>query len=186
MKIMLPGNHTCVALTLRDGGGIHRTDERATYCGAMARSIGSWMSGSLDSGGQANYPGEALGLPEHGPGSLARMGRRLAALMLDWLIGYGLAALAMAFGLFKASMLSTAVLVIWFVLGVAAVRLFSFTPGQYACRLLVKSVDQRIHVGTGRAAVRGLLIAFVVPALFVDLDGRGIQDRVTATAVVRR
>ena len=33
---------------------------------------------------------------------------------------------------------------------------------------------------------RGLLIAFVIPALFVDLDGRGIQDRVTGTAVVRR
>ena len=72
------------------------------------------------------------------------------------------------------------------VLGAAAVRLFSFTPGQYACRLLVTSVDQRVHVGTGRAVVRGLLIAFVVPALFVDSDGRGIQDRVTATAVVRR
>ena len=114
------------------------------------------------------------------------MGRRLAALLLDWLIAYGLAGLAMAFGLIKASMLSTTVLVIWFALGAAAVRLFSFTPGQYACRLLVTSVDQRLHVGIGRAVVRGLLIAFVVPALFVDSDGRGIQDRVTATAVVRR
>jgi hypothetical protein len=152
----------------------------------MARSIGSWLSGPPDSGRQAKYPGEALGLPKQGPGSLAGMGRRLAALMLDWLIAYGLAALAMEFGLFRASMLATAVLVIWFVLGVVALRLFSFTPGQYACRLLVRSVDQRIHVGTGRAIARGLLIAFVVPALFVDSDGRGIQDRVTATALVRR
>lgn len=144
------------------------------------------MTGPRESGEQSGYPGESLGLPERGPGSLARMGRRLAALMLDWLIAYGLAALAMAFGLVKASTLSTAVLVIWFVLGAAAVRLFSFTPGQYACRLLVTSVDQRVHVGIGRAIARGLLIAFVVPALFVDSDGRGIQDRITATAVVRR
>ena len=41
-------------------------------------------------------------------------------------------------------------------------------------------------VGLGRLAARGLLIALVVPALFVDSDGRGLQDRVTGTAVVRR
>ncbi|MDT5205742.1 MAG: hypothetical protein QOD34_2378, partial [Mycobacterium sp.] len=41
-------------------------------------------------------------------------------------------------------------------------------------------------VGLGRATARGVLIAFVIPALFVDVDGRGIQDRVTGTAVVRR
>jgi hypothetical protein len=152
----------------------------------MARTIGSWLSGPRESGQRPGYPGESLGLPAQGPGSLARMGRRLAALMLDWLIAYGLAALVMAFGLVKATMLSTAVLVIWFVLGAVAVRLFSFTPGQFACRLMVTSVDRRVHVGIGRAVVRGLLIAFVVPALFVDSDGRGIQDRITATAVVRR
>jgi hypothetical protein len=186
MKIMLPGNHTCVALTLRDRGGLHQGDCGPSYSGIMPRTLGSWMSGPPDSSRQAGYPGQSLGLPERGPGSLARMGRRLAALLIDWLIAYGLAALAMAFGLIRATMLSTAVLVIWLVLGAAAVRLFSFTPGQYACRLLVTSIDQRLHVGSGRAVVRGLLIALVVPALFVDSDGRGIQDRVTATAVVRR
>jgi len=77
-------------------------------------------------------------------------------------------------------------LVVWLVLGVLAVRLFSFTPGQFALGLRVASIDDRLHVGLGRAATRGLLIALVVPALFVDVDGRGIQDRVTATAVVRR
>jgi hypothetical protein len=75
---------------------------------------------------------------------------------------------------------------IWFVLGVVSVRLFGFTPGQYVLGMRVASVDNRLHVGTGRAAVRGLLIALVLPALFTDGDGRGIQDRFTATAVVRR
>jgi hypothetical protein len=50
----------------------------------------------------------------------------------------------------------------------------------------VASIDNRQHVGTGRAAARGLLIGLVIPALFTDGDGRGIQDRVTGTAVVRR
>jgi uncharacterized RDD family membrane protein YckC len=125
-------------------------------------------------------------MPERGPGSLARMGRRLAALLVDWLLAYGLAALGMTLGLVSQRLLSSAVLVIWLVLGVLAVRLFAFTPGQFALGLQVVSVDGRHHVGSGRAAVRGLMIALVIPALFVDVDGRGLQDRLTATAVVRR
>lgn len=134
----------------------------------------------------STYPGERLGLPQSGPGSLASMGRRLAALMIDWLIAYGLAALAMAFGVFSEQMLSTAVLVIWFALGLVAVRLFSFTPGQLALGLQVAAVDGRLPVGVGRLAVRGLLVATVIPALFTDADGRGLHDRLTGTAVVRR
>lgn len=114
------------------------------------------------------------------------MGRRIAALLVDWMIAYGLAGLGMAVGVFGSSFLATAVLLIWFILGVVSVRLFGFTPGQYVLGMRVASVDNRLHVGTGRAAVRGLLIALVLPALFTDSDGRGIQDRFTATAVVRR
>ena len=114
------------------------------------------------------------------------MGRRLGALMIDWLIAYGLAGLAMRFGLFSQPVLATAVLVIWFVLGVVFLRLFGFTPGQLALRLQVVTVDGRGPVSLGRAVVRGVLVGTVVPALFTDFDGRGLQDRLTATAVVRR
>ncbi len=137
-------------------------------------------------GSRSAYPGERLGLPEKGPGALALMGRRLAALTIDWLIAYGLAALAQRWGLFSVHALSTAVLVIWFALGLLAVRLFSFTPGQLALRLQVVSVDGRVPVGIGRLAVRGLLLAMVIPALFTDWDGRGLHDRLSGTAVVRR
>jgi uncharacterized RDD family membrane protein YckC len=125
-----------------------------------------------------------LGLPENGPGALARMGRRLAALLIDWLIAYGLAALALALGVIPLAALSTAVLVIWFLLGVVAVRLFGFTPGQLALGLGVIALDGRL--GIGRVAARGLLIGLVIPPLFTDADGRGLHDRVTGTAVVRR
>jgi uncharacterized RDD family membrane protein YckC len=130
------------------------------------------------------YPGETLGLPESGPGSLAPMGRRLAALLIDWLISYGLAALALGFGVISIEVLPTAVLVIWFLLGAAAVRLFGFTPGQLVLGLGVVAVDGRL--GIGRISVRGLLIGLVIPPLFTDWDGRGIHDRVSHTAVVRR
>ena len=154
----------------------------------MARNIASWLSGPgpLDSGRPRRYPGETLGLPESGPGSLARMGRRLAALLVDWLLAYGIAALGMTLGLISVQVLSSAVLAVWLVLGALAVRLFEFTPGQFALGMRVASVDDRLHVGLGRAAVRGVLIALVIPALFVDVDGRGMQDRLTGTALVRR
>jgi hypothetical protein len=154
----------------------------------MARSNRSWLSGPepLESGQPQGYPGQSLGLPEGGTGSLAGLGRRVAALFVDWLLAYGLAALAMSLGLVSLRLLSSAILVIWLILGIVSVRLFSFTPGQFALGVRVASVDERQHVGVGRATARGVLVALVVPALFVDVDGRGLQDRLTGTAIVRR
>ncbi|MCV7317387.1 RDD family protein [Mycolicibacillus parakoreensis] len=154
----------------------------------MTHMGSSWLSGPGAAGPEDpdGYPGRSLGLPERGPGSLAGMGRRMAALLVDWLIAYGLAALAMTLGWLDAPHLSAAVLVIWLVLGAVSVRLYGFSPGQFTLRLRVASVDARQHVGLGRAVGRGLLIASVVPALFTDGDGRGFQDRLTGTAVVRR
>ena len=36
--------------------------------------------------GEQKYPGERFGLPEQGPRSVAGMGRRLLALLIDWLL----------------------------------------------------------------------------------------------------
>ena len=154
----------------------------------MARSISSWLSGpeSADPSQAAGYPGEALGLPESGPRSIAGSGRRFFGLLIDWLMAYGLAALALEFGLISIAILSTAVLTVWFVIGAVSVRLYGFSPGQFAVGLLVVPVDGRLHVGFGRALARGALLALVIPTLFTDADGRGLQDRFTFTAVVRR
>lgn len=156
--------------------------------GVMAREISSWLSGGepADASEQPGYPGESLGLPENGSRSLASTGRRFVALLLDWFIGYGIAALLMTLGVFPQAWLSTAVLAIWFAIGAVSVRLFSFSPGQLALGLMVVPVDGRQHVGFGRALMRGLLLALVIPALFMDRDGRGLQDKLTFTAVVRR
>jgi len=164
----------------------------------MARSFGTWLSGPPPSDpgtpddGPNDFPGQRLGLPQSGAGSLAGMLRRVGSLMLDWFIAYGLAGLGVTLGLLSTESFlgtqtgSTAVMAIWLVLGAVSVRLFGFTPGQYALGLRVDSVDHRMHVGFGRALGRGLLVALVIPALFTDADGRGFQDRLTGTAVVRR
>ena len=193
MDTMLHGRQPHVAPKLRNlpAAAAGEAHEAPAYPDSMAREIGSWLSGPpSESGSQGQrpneYPGQRLGLPQSGPGSLARMGRRFAALFVDWSIAYGLAALAMSFGLVSMASLSTAVLVIWFVLGAVSVRLFGFTPGQFALGLMVVPVDGRQHVGFGRAVVRGVLIAVVIPPLITDADLRGLQDKVTYTAVVRR
>ncbi len=164
----------------------------------MARSISSWLSGPPPSEpgtpdqGPNDFPGQRLGLPRDGSGSLVGMGRRILALIIDWFIAYGIAALAVTVGLVSSEQFlgsqvgSTAVMGVWLVLGVVSVRLFGFTPGQYAVGVRVASVDHRMYVGLGRAACRGLLVAIVLPALFTDGDGRGFQDRLTGTAIVRR
>ena len=164
----------------------------------MARSFESWLSGPPppDTGtpaqGPNDYPGQRLGLPADGPGSLVGTGRRLLALIIDWFISYGLSGLLVTFGLItQEQFLYTwwgrgSVIVLWILIGAIGVRLFTFTPGQYLLGLKVASVDHRINVGIGRALARGLLVALVVPPLFGNTDGRGLQDRLTGTAVVRR
>ncbi|CAN5575549.1 RDD family protein [soil metagenome] len=154
----------------------------------MASALSSWLSGPepADSAQPSAHPGELFGMPQSGPGSAARSGRRFGALLVDWLIAYGLAGLAISVGLIGLNLLSTAVLVIWLLLGAASVRLFGFTPGQFALGLMVVSIDNRMHIGIGRALGRGVLLALVIPALFMDADRRGMQDKFTYTAVVRR
>lgn len=160
----------------------------------MARTFGSWLSGPPPSEagdatqGPNDFPGQRLGLPNDGPGSLVGMGRRVLAVTLDWLIAMGLGSLAGS--LDRSGTLADhralVLEVIWLVLGAVSVRLFSFTPGQLALGLQVASVDHRQHVGIGRSTIRVLLVALVIPALFTDGDGRGFQDRLTGTAIVRR
>ncbi|MEU7767981.1 RDD family protein [Nocardia sp. NPDC049190] len=148
----------------------------------MARITGSWLSGpSADPGDSAtpDFPGAYLGLPQTGAGSLAGMGRRIAALFVDWLIALGISALIVRSG--SASSLT---LLVWFVIGVGGVTLFGLTPGQYFLRLRTVRIDAAVPVGFVRALARQVLLVFVVPALFTDADGRGMHDRATGTALV--
>ncbi|MFF0816972.1 RDD family protein [Rhodococcus sp. NPDC003318] len=154
----------------------------------MARMTGSWLSGPsaalpLDDDG-TKYRGERIGLPETGPGSLVGSGRRLGALMLDWLMAGGVSILILG-GDALDSRLSSVILMVWFVVGVVTVTLFSFTPGQYIVGLQVARIDKPVGVGIVRALARQVLLVFMVPPLITDTDGRGMHDRATGTALVR-
>src|SRR5512143_3628730 len=51
------------------------------------RDIGSWLDGpGVASGTPSAYPGERLGRPQTGRGSVGRPGRRLLGIAVDWVI----------------------------------------------------------------------------------------------------
>ncbi|MFC9594756.1 RDD family protein [Streptomyces sp. NPDC056944] len=150
------------------------------------QALGSWLSGpraaAEDAGVDFGYRGEQLGLPEEGPGSIARPGRRLGALAVDWalclLIAYGL----ITDGYNQAT--GNWALVILFVLGVLTVGTVGFTPGKRLFGLRVVSV-QGGRLGLFRVALRSLLVCLAIPALIWDRDGRGLHDRLSGAVQVR-
>ena len=155
----------------------------------MARWIESWMPGTAAyPGGSSSgtHPGERLGLPRTGVGSVAGFWRRVGAITIDWLLAYFIAGLfvesdPLAPG---GSNLSWIVLGLWFLLTATSVAAFGITPGMAVLGIRVASLRSTL-VGVPRAALRTALIALVVPALARDEDGRGWHDRATRTVVVR-
>lgn len=162
--------------------------KRAQYRGRVdnRQALGSWLSGpraaAEEAGVDFGYRGEQLGLPEHGPGSIARPGRRLGALAVDWglclLIAYGL----LTDGYDQAT--GNWALLVFFVLGLLTVGTVGFTPGKRLFGLRV------VPEGGGRlnplrTLLRTALLCVAVPALIWDRDGRGLHDRLARTIEVR-
>jgi uncharacterized RDD family membrane protein YckC len=119
------------------------------------------------SGADLGYPGERLGLPQSGSGSVGGYGRRLGALFIDWLI----ALLTLAFlarlldwHLSSGNLWPLAIYGVetWLLVG-----LLGLTIGKRLCRLRVVRLDGR-PVGP-----------------LWDRDYRGLHDRAAGTLVIR-
>lgn len=129
----------------------------------------------------SRWPGERLGLPASGRGSVARVGRRIAALVLDW-------AIALVIALFVAPYSS--LLHSWATLGIFALMQVVLIPtigGSVGHRLFGMHVAPLTGgwVGVWRPVVRTLLLVIVVPALVWDSDQRGFHDKVAGTVLIR-
>ncbi|MCF3962624.1 RDD family protein [Streptomyces fuscigenes] len=149
-------------------------------------AIGSWLSGpraaAEDMGVDFGYRGERLGLPQYGPGSVARFGRRLGAILVDWalcvVIVYGLITHS------SAHSVENWALVVFFVLSVLTVGTVGSTPGKRLFRLRVVAEDGG-RLGVVRVLIRSVLLCIAIPALIWDRDGRGLHDRLARAVQVR-
>jgi uncharacterized RDD family membrane protein YckC len=129
----------------------------------------------------SRWPGERLGLPESGPRSVARAGRRIAALAIDWVLAL---IIAMLFVPYESPAHG------FITLGVFAVMQIVFIPtigGSVGHRLLGMHVVPLTGgwIGLWRPVVRTLLLVIVIPAVVWDSDQRGFHDKVAGTVLIR-
>jgi hypothetical protein len=135
---------------------------------------------SVTSGVSADWPGKRLGLPEAGPRSLGRIGRRLGALAIDWGMSYGLAIL-----FFGPNPNEFAILGIFGVLQVAVILITNGSIGHLLFGLRVVPLVPG-PLGVWRPFVRTFLVMLFIPAVIYDRDQRGLHDRWCGTILVRR
>ncbi len=134
------------------------------------------------------YRGQRIGLPATGRGSLAPTGRRALAFLID-LVAAGLVA-----SLFVhrsdlsgpgAHLPGQWSLIPWALDYLLGLLFLGRSFGMYLTGLRVIRVDADVAIGPVRAIVRTALLALLLPALVADADLRGLQDRLTGTAVIR-
>ena len=148
--------------------------------------MGSWLSGPRAAaekmGVDFGYRGERLGLPEEGPGSIAPVGRRIAAIFIDWIL-----CVLIAYGLIAHRDLHAAenwALAVFGVVAYIGVALVGTTPGKLLLRLGVIRADGG-RLGPGAALIRTMLLLLVIPAVVWDRDTRGLHDKAAKAVQIR-
>lgn len=125
-----------------------------------------------------DWPGRRLGLPRSGSRSVARLGRRLAALAVDWLPIY-----LISYAFFDGNPWAT--LGIFALLQILFISLVNGSIGHLMLGMRVVPVTGGM-VGYLRPLSRTMLLCIVVPAVIWDRDQRGMHDRFSGTVLVRR
>ncbi|MBA4247596.1 MAG: RDD family protein [Microbacterium sp.] len=125
-----------------------------------------------------DWPGQRLGLPESGSRSVARLGRRIAAIVIDWGVAVAISAAFFSYD-------SIATLLIFVALQVLFTIVINASLGHALLGMRVVPMAGGL-LGVWRPVVRALLIALVIPALLFDENQRGLHDRAAGTILLRR
>jgi uncharacterized RDD family membrane protein YckC len=125
-----------------------------------------------------NWAGKRLGLPETGSGSLAKMGRRVLALGIDWAL-----ALMVSRAFFDSD--NTATLTFFMLEQWLLVATIGNSFGHLIAGIKVRKLDGS-YVGIVPALIRIGLILLVIPAVIWDTDNLGLHDKAAKTVLVRR
>jgi uncharacterized RDD family membrane protein YckC len=136
-----------------------------------------------------DYPGKKFGLPMSGPSSVAPMGRRLIALIVDWVLCYLIASSIVRHNVFTVTdaHYQDAQWVALLLFAFEAYLLTAISGLTVGKRLLgIRAIrTDGSRPGFKWAAVRTALLLFVIPACLSDRDLRGLHDRAADTIVVR-
>ncbi|WP_442928243.1 RDD family protein [Microbacterium sp. USHLN186] len=127
-------------------------------------------------------------MPASGPGSIARPGRRIGALLIDYtaatiiaigFLGYDPLALPS-----EAGWRQFAPMMVFAVLQIVFLPTANGSPGHRMLGMRVQRLDGA-WVGLWRPIVRTLLLVFVIPAVIWDADQRGLHDKAAGTVLIR-
>ncbi len=132
------------------------------------------------------YPGESIGLPEHGRGSLASWWSRIAALVLDW--GASMVVAVFLFGtgvLREGGWRAWMILAVFFVQSAVLGALAGGSFGQLLAGIGIVGLDGR-RLGWARAVGRAALICLVLPTVVIGAERRALNDLLLGTVVVNR
>ena len=120
--------------------------------------------------------------------SVAPMGRRLVALLVDWLLSYLIASSIVGHSVAAVDAHYRDAQLLTLLLFTIEVYLLTAVSGLTVGKRLLGMRVIRTNGGRpgfGWAALRTLLLLFVVPACLTDRDQRGLHDRASDTIVVR-
>lgn len=134
---------------------------------------------STDDTAEQFHPGRGLGLPADGVGAVASFSRRLTAFVIDIVLSALVAWLITA-----PEPPQNTSLLIWAAMTVVTVGLFGITPGQAVLGIRVVPIGGGSLVGAW-AIPRTVLIFLIIPPLLLNVDGRGLHDRLCRTVVLR-
>jgi uncharacterized RDD family membrane protein YckC len=174
------------------------SDASAARASSARRAAVSDQSGD----GDESYPGQRFGLPEEGPRSVSGVGRRLLALIIDWLVCLLITASVLRV-LHHTNVIRGGVTIhhdISFSLALTQAR--GWTLGVFAAEVFVLTTLTGFTIGmrclsirvarleNGPGAVlstliRTVLLLLVVPPLILDKDLRGLHDKAARTIVIR-
>jgi uncharacterized RDD family membrane protein YckC len=138
----------------------------------------------------ADWPGRKFGLPATGPRSVARPGRRILALVLDWAIASALSVVFFPPAAEEGVAAWTesnpfATLGIFAVLQVLFIATAGGSIGHLVFGMRVVPLNPA-WVGIVKPIARTVLLCLAIPALIWDRDQRGMHDRLVGTILVRR
>jgi len=144
----------------------------------MPRPQQSQRFGDLE---PSKWPGERLGLPEEGSRSVARIGRRFAAIAVDWGLSM---VVALLFASYDSAVYSLYTLMVFAVTQVVFIPTIGGSIGHRVLGMRVVPIAGG-WVGVWRPIVRTLLLVLVIPLLVWDSDQRGFHDKIAGTVLIR-